>query len=102
LIAPGCSVSSLPADGEEIRSPVRGFRNAERRLHPAKVLQTTPSRQTTRRGLLRTLPQGSYLTEVEHWRYLQSDNVEFTIKRLRKPIDADNHDLRNAKPRLSC
>jgi hypothetical protein len=24
------------------------------------------------------------------WRHLQSDNIEFTIKRLREPIDADN------------
>jgi len=32
-------------------------------------------------------PKNRYLTEVESWRYLQSDNVEFTIKRLREPID---------------
>lgn len=36
-------------------------------------------------------PKDRYLTEVESWRYLQSDNVEFTLKRLREPIDADNH-----------
>ena len=30
-------------------------------------------------------PKDRYLTEVESWRYLQSDNVEFTIKRLREP-----------------
>jgi hypothetical protein len=32
-----------------------------------------------------------YQTEVESWRHLQSDNIEFTLKRLREPIDADNH-----------
>ncbi len=36
-------------------------------------------------------PKDRYLTEVEAWRHLQSDNIEFTIKRLREPIDADNH-----------
>jgi hypothetical protein len=32
-------------------------------------------------------PKGRYLTEIESWRHLQSDNVEFTMKRLRDPID---------------
>jgi len=36
-------------------------------------------------------PKDRYLTEVEGWRHLQSDNIEFTIKRLREPIDSDNH-----------
>jgi hypothetical protein len=27
-------------------------------------------------------PKDHYLTEVEGWRHLQSDNIEFTIKRL--------------------
>jgi len=48
-------------------------------------------------------PKDRYQTEIESWRHLQSDNIEFTLKRLREPIDADNHgDLRNGKPRLSC
>jgi hypothetical protein len=29
-------------------------------------------------------------TEIDSWRHLQSDNIEFTIKRLREPIDADH------------
>ena len=29
-------------------------------------------------------PKGRYLTEIESWRHLHSDNVEFTIKRLRE------------------
>jgi hypothetical protein len=36
-------------------------------------------------------PKDRYQTEVESWRHLQSDNVEFTMKRPREPIDADNH-----------
>jgi hypothetical protein len=30
-------------------------------------------------------PKDRYLTEVEGWRDLQSDNIEFTIERLREP-----------------
>jgi hypothetical protein len=36
-------------------------------------------------------PKDRYLTEAESWRHLQSDNVEFTIKRLREPIDSGSH-----------
>ena len=32
-------------------------------------------------------PKDRYLTEIESWRHLQSDNIEFTIKRMREPID---------------
>jgi len=32
-------------------------------------------------------PKEHYLTEVESWRHLQSQNIEFTMKRLREPID---------------
>jgi hypothetical protein len=31
-------------------------------------------------------PKDRYQTEVESWRNLQSDNIEFTMKRLREPI----------------
>jgi len=30
-------------------------------------------------------PNDRYQTEVESWRHLQSDNIEFTMKRLREP-----------------
>ena len=36
---------------------------------------------------LERFPKNRYLTEIESWRHLQSDNIEFTIKRLREPID---------------
>jgi len=32
-------------------------------------------------------PKERYLTEVEYWRYLRSANIEFTMKRLREPIE---------------
>jgi hypothetical protein len=32
-------------------------------------------------------PKDRYQTEVESWRHLQSKNYEFTMKRLREPID---------------
>ena len=35
----------------------------------------------------RRFPKDRYQTEVESWRNLQSDIIEFTMKRLREPID---------------
>jgi len=32
-------------------------------------------------------PKERYQTEIESWRELQSQNIEFTMKRLREPID---------------
>jgi hypothetical protein len=32
-------------------------------------------------------PKDRYLTEIESWRHLQCDNIEFTMKRLREPIE---------------
>jgi hypothetical protein len=32
-------------------------------------------------------PKDRYQTEVESWRNLQSDNIEFTMRRLREPIE---------------
>jgi len=42
-------------------------------------------------GIFERFPKDRYQTEIESWRHLQSDNIEFTLKRLREPIDADNH-----------
>ena len=30
-------------------------------------------------------PKDRYQTEIEGWRHLQSDNIEFVMKRLREP-----------------
>jgi hypothetical protein len=35
----------------------------------------------------RQYPKAHYQTVVESWRDLQSDNVEFTMKRLREPTE---------------
>jgi len=32
-------------------------------------------------------PKDRYKTAVESWRHLQSQNIEFTMKRLREPIE---------------
>ena len=32
-------------------------------------------------------PKDRYQTQVESWRHLQSENIEFTMKRLREPIE---------------
>jgi hypothetical protein len=32
-------------------------------------------------------PKVRYQTEVESWRHLQSQNIEFTMKRLREPLE---------------
>jgi hypothetical protein len=72
-------------------------RNAERPLHPREVHQTTPSREEARHGIFERFPKDRYQIEIESWRHLQSDNIEFTLKRLREPIDADNHRRLKAK-----
>jgi hypothetical protein len=33
-------------------------------------------------------PKDRYQTEVESWRHLQSQNIEFTMKRLREPLES--------------
>jgi hypothetical protein len=33
-------------------------------------------------------PKDRYQTEVESWRELQSQNIEFTMKRLREPVES--------------
>lgn len=33
-------------------------------------------------------PKDRYQTAVESWRHLQSQNIEFTMKRLREPVES--------------
>ena len=40
-----------------------------------------------RREYLQHFPKDRYRTEVESWRELQSQNIEFAMKRLREPIE---------------
>ena len=34
-------------------------------------------------------PKAQYQTEVESWRELQSRNIEYTMKRLREPLNSE-------------
>src|SRR6266436_6710865 len=52
-----------------------------------KIHQGAHGRQKAGRGIFRPLPKNRYQTEVESWRHLQSQNIEFTMKRLREPIE---------------
>jgi hypothetical protein len=38
-------------------------------------------------GYFQRFPKELYQTEVESWRELQSQNIEFTMKRLGEPIE---------------
>ena len=44
-------------------------------------------RQEVGRGIFQRFPKERYQTEVESWRHLQSQNIEFAMKRLREPIE---------------
>jgi len=37
---------------------------------------------------LQRFPKDRYQTEIESWRELQSQNIEFTMKRLREPLES--------------
>ncbi len=41
-------------------------------------------------------PKQRYQTEVESWCELQSQNIEFTMKRLREPVESDDRDMKEA------
>jgi hypothetical protein len=73
-------------------------RNAERPLRPREVHQSKvrPTARKLAAEYFDRYPKDRYLTEVDGWRHLQSDNIEFTIKRIGEPIDADNRRGRSA------
>ena len=51
------------------------------------TLERTAARKLAAEYLQR-FPKDRYQTEVESWRELQSNNIEFTMKRLREPIES--------------
>jgi hypothetical protein len=54
----------------------------------SKFLMVINFRRRGRTGLVSyRLVQPHYQTEVESWRHLQSANIEFTMTRLREPIE---------------
>jgi hypothetical protein len=65
---------ALMARGQETRSSARKF--ARERTYARKLAAEYFER----------FPKDRYRTEVESWRELQSQNIEFTMKRLREPI----------------
>jgi hypothetical protein len=60
--------------------------------HDPFIREKFTREQTAARKLateyFRRFPKDRYRTEVESWRNLQSANIEFTMKRLRDPIEA--------------
>jgi hypothetical protein len=60
--------------------------------HDPFIREKFTREQTAARKLateyFRRYPKDRYRTEVESWRNLQSANIEFTMKRLRDPIEA--------------
>jgi hypothetical protein len=49
----------------------------------------TRESSTARRSVreFKRYPKDQFLTELETWRYLPSQTIEFTMKRLREPIE---------------
>lgn len=82
------SIVNLPATGARGSPRCRASSQARQR--------GSPDRHSIRAGFLpqddclpaRTALQDRYQTEVESWRNLQSANIEYTMKRLREPIES--------------
>lgn len=53
-----------------------------------KFTRVRPVARQLAKDYFERFPKDRYQTEVESWRDLQSDNIEFTLKRLREPIEA--------------
>ena len=52
-----------------------------------KFTRVRPAARALARGDLERAGKDRYQTEIESWRDLQADNVEFTMKRLREPLE---------------
>jgi len=73
-----------------------GFNNAcpETCSSGEKFTRERTARQKAGRGIyFERFPKDRYQTEVESWHNLQSDNIEFTMKRLREPIEGGGSKL---------
>jgi hypothetical protein len=55
---------------------------------PAKYTKERSAARKLATECFERFPKDRYQTEVESWRHLQSAKIEFTIKRIREPIDA--------------
>ena len=50
-----------------------------------KYTRVTGAARAVVRDWLQRYPKTLYDTEIESWRKIQSENIEFTMKRLREP-----------------
>ena len=55
-------------------------------IHEKFTRERSAARKAIREYYKR-FPNKRYQTELESWRHLQSQNFEFTMKRLREPIE---------------
>ncbi len=55
-------------------------------VHEKFTRERTSARRFIREYFVR-FPNERYQSELESWRELQSQNIEFTMKRLREPIE---------------
>jgi hypothetical protein len=52
-----------------------------------KFTKESSTARRAEREYFKRYPKEQFLTEIETWRYLPSQTIEFTMKRLREPID---------------
>ena len=70
--------------------------HAQRPFRSREVHQDRNAAKKLAAEYLQRFPKDKYQTEVESWRELQSQNIEFTMKRLREPIESDDRDMKEA------
>jgi hypothetical protein len=63
--------------------------DANRPIYPREVHERTHAARKLAAEYFERFPRERYETVVESWRELQSQNIEFTMKRLREPVEAD-------------
>ena len=54
-----------------------------------KFTRESSTARSAVREYFKRYPKEQFLTELETWRYLPSQTIEFTMKRLREPIEGD-------------
>jgi hypothetical protein len=62
--------------------------HANRPVYPREIHQGELDRPERSKGIFKKpYPKEQFLTELETWRYLPSQTIEFTMKRLRERIE---------------
>ncbi len=63
--------------------------NARRdHLHPREVTRESSTARSAVREYFKRYPKEQFLTDLETWRYLPSQTIEFVMKRLREQVEA--------------